>query len=58
MKHNERLRIQVETGVSLPTITKWDKGQKCNPVLAERVAKEAKKLGFEREFDGAAPAEG
>lgn len=58
MKHNERLRIQVKTGISLPTITKWDRGQKCNKTLAARVAKEAKRLGYEREFKDSATAEG
>jgi hypothetical protein len=58
VKHNERLRIQVETGISLPTITKWDKGKKCNHVLAKRVAEEAKRLGYKRDYQVTQPKEG
>jgi hypothetical protein len=38
--------MAVESGISLPTIIKWDKGGNVHEILAEKLTATAKRLGL------------
>lgn len=46
MNTKERYQLVVESGLSLATVAKWDKGGAVNEVMAAHLEKTAERLGL------------
>ena len=46
------MKVVIETGISLATVTKWDRGIAVNAVLADRIEKEVQEQNFTKEAKG------
>ena len=46
MKQRDRMRLSIETSVSLSTITKWDKGEKVSEATEKSLRRAMSALGI------------
>jgi DNA-binding transcriptional regulator YiaG len=49
MKQTDRMRLALETGISLSTVAKWDKGDGVSESMDRALLKASSELGMVRE---------
>lgn len=49
MRYKDRILLSSKTGISLPTITKWDRGDGVTAIFDEKLTRVACELGLLRE---------
>ena len=51
MNTKQRMQLVINTGISLATVIKWDKGKEVTEANDKALRNETKSLGFTREIE-------